>query len=48
MKEKCIKIIEEKNTIIWEVNIWYLIYLDNKDLFDCYLCNHDETIINNY
>ena len=48
MKEKCIQIIKEKNTIMWEVNIWYLIYMENKDLFDCYLCDHNETIIKNY
>jgi hypothetical protein len=48
MKQKCIQIIVEKNTIMWEVNIWYLIYMENKDLFDCYLCDHNETIITNY
>jgi len=48
VKEKCIQIIEEKNTITWEVNIWYFIYLENKDLFDCYLCDHNDTLITNY
>jgi hypothetical protein len=48
MEDECIKIISEKQTLIWEVNLWYLIYKDNKDLFYCYECNHNDTIINNY
>ena len=48
MKEKCIEIITTKNTIMWEVNIWYLIYNENKELFDSYYGNHDNTIIDNY
>ena len=47
-KEKCIHIIEKQNTIMWEVNIWFLIYLENKDLFDYYSCDHNNTIIDNY
>ena len=48
MKEKCLQIIHEKKTLMWEVNIWYLIYLENKELFDCYYGSHDHTIITNY
>ena len=48
MKEKCIKIIKSRNSIMWEVNIWYLIYLENKELFQPYLCDHNNTIIDNY
>jgi len=48
MKDKCLQIIFEKKTIMWEVNIWYLIYLENKDLFDTYHCGHDNLIITNY
>lgn len=48
MKEKCLQIIHEKQTLMWEVNIWYLIYLENKELFDCYYGSHDDTIIANY
>ena len=47
-KEKCIRIIEEKKMIMWEVNIWFLVYLDYSTIFDCYPSNHNETIINNY
>ena len=48
MKDKCIHIILEQKTIMWEVNIWYLVYLENKTLFDNYICNHDSSIIINY
>lgn len=48
MKEKCLQIIHEKQTLMWEVNVWYLIYLENKELFECYYGSHDHTIITNY
>jgi len=48
MKEKCLQIISQEKTIMWEVNIWYLIYLDNKELFETYHCDHNDTIINHY
>ena len=48
MKNKCIEIMTKNNTIMWEVNIWYLIYRENKDLFDSYVCDHNNTIIDNY
>jgi hypothetical protein len=47
-KEKCIQIIKEKNTLMWETNVWYLVYLDNKSLFDFYTCGHNNTIIEHY
>jgi len=47
-KEMCINIIEQKNTIMWEVNIWYLVYLKNCELFDYYTCDHNSSIIDNY
>lgn len=48
MKNKCIDIMTNKNTIMWEVNIWYLIYTENQAIFDVYYCNHDNRIITNY
>jgi hypothetical protein len=48
MKEKCIDIMTSKNTIMWEVNIWYLIYSENRELFDSYDCNHNASLIDNY
>jgi hypothetical protein len=48
MKTKCIDIMTSKNTIMWEVNIWYLIYKENRELFNIYDCNHDKSLIDNY
>jgi hypothetical protein len=48
MKEKCLQIIEQKRTLMWEVNVWYLIYLERRHLFDHYYCGHDASIIMNY
>lgn len=48
MKTQCIKIITEKQTIMWETNIWYLIYTEHPDLFEPYFCNHNNSIIENY
>lgn len=47
-KDKCIEIITTRNTLMWEINIWYLVYIENKELFDAYYCNHDNSIIDNY
>ena len=48
MKNKCISYIQEHKNFVWEVNFWYLIYTENKDLFDIYTANHDPLIILNY
>jgi hypothetical protein len=48
MKEMCINHIKIFKSIPWEVNLWYLIYLGNKDLFNCYKCDHNITLLNNY
>jgi len=50
MREKVISIIREKKHIMWEVNMWYLIYLDliDKKLFNIYYGSHDPGILENY
>lgn len=48
MKIECIHIIEERKHLMWEVNVWYLIYLNHPDLFDPYLCDHNPSILLNY
>jgi hypothetical protein len=47
-KEKCLQVIKEKGNIMWEVNVWYMVYLENKELFSPYYGNHDMTLITNY
>jgi len=48
MKNICISYIQEHKNFIWEVNLWYLIYKNNKELFDIYTANHNPSIILNY
>jgi len=48
MKEKCLQVIHDKNTLMWEVNVWYLIFLEHPELFDIYYGGHDTSIIINY
>ena len=48
VKEKCIEIITENNTIMWEVNIWWIIYKKNIELFSLYKCDHNNSLIENY
>jgi hypothetical protein len=47
-KQQCIKTIEERKTLMWEVNIWFLVYLNNPELFSLYNCDHNHTLIGNY
>jgi len=47
-KEKCIEIMTNNKTIMWEVNIWYMIYLNNKELFNPYPCDHNATMFFHY
>jgi Bacterial protein of unknown function (HtrL_YibB) len=48
MKNKCISIINDKKTIMWEVNVWYLVYLDFPGLFSPYKSNHNLSILEQY
>jgi len=48
VKTETINIINSLNTVMWEVNIWYLVYINNKELFEPYYCNHNISIIDNY
>lgn len=48
MKDKTIDFIEKNNYLIWEVNLWYFIYNENKELFLPYICDHNNSIVNNY
>ena len=48
MKNKCIEIMKVKRTLMWEINIWFLIYNLKPSIFDCYLCNHNSSILLKY
>jgi len=47
-REKCLQVIKDKGKLMWEVNIWYMVYLKNKELFSLYYGNHDMSLITNY
>jgi len=47
-KKQCLKIIKERQTIMWEVNIWFEVYLENPILFSLYNCDHNDRILLNY
>ena len=34
MKEKCLLLLQERKHLTWEVNIWYMLFHEHKDLFD--------------
>jgi hypothetical protein len=48
IKEKCIQVMNDQKTLMWEVNIWYLVYLENSSLFNCYKCDHNDSLVLNY
>jgi 23S rRNA A1618 N6-methylase RlmF len=47
-KNEVLKTIEEKKSIMWEINIWYLVKLKHIELFDFYSCGHDIRILKEY
>ena len=47
-KKEILKTIREKKSIMWEINIWYLIYRKNISFFDMYTCGHDFRILDYY
>jgi hypothetical protein len=48
MKDKCLSIMKERGSIMWEVNIWYLIYLENPELFSVYISDHNPSMLIKY
>ena len=47
-KNEVLKTIEDKKSIMWEINIWYLVKLKYIELFDFYTCGHDIRILKEY
>lgn len=48
VKNKCIQTIQERGTLMWEINIWQMVFRENPTLFLCYEANHDASILRNY
>jgi len=48
VREKCLQVLREKNTLMWEINIWVLIYREFPELFAFYPSDHSEIIFRGY
>jgi len=48
MKSYCMCLIKMKNWLMWEINIWAIIYTDHPQYFDLYYGNHDTSMLENY
>lgn len=48
VKEECIKTILERHLITWEVNVWGVVCINKPELFDDYICHHNDSIFDNY
>jgi hypothetical protein len=47
VKAKCTELMDI-NVLMWEVNVWYLVYLDHPDLFNEYYTDHCIKMITDY
>jgi hypothetical protein len=48
MREKCFQIMREKNALMWEINIWVLIYRESPELFSLYPSDHSDILFRVY
>ena len=48
MKEETINYINKNNAIVWETNIWYLLYKKHAEIFTPYLADHNICMLQNY
>jgi hypothetical protein len=47
-KRECLNIIKTKKTLMWEINIWKLIYNADRWKFLYYVSSHDTSILDEY
>jgi len=48
VREKCLQVLRERNTLMWEINIWVLIYREVPELFSLYPSDHSEILLRGY
>ena len=48
VREKCFQVLRERNTLMWEINIWTLIYREAPHAFSLYPSDHSEIIFRGY
>jgi hypothetical protein len=47
-KRTCLKIIKERKSLPWEINVWHIIYKEDRWKFYFYTCSHDNSILDLY
>ena len=47
-KAKCLSIVREHHHLMWEVNVWYLVFLDCREMFALYYGDHNATILRGF
>lgn len=47
-KQQCLKMIIDESWLVWELNIWYLVYQETPQLFETYWAKHDLSIFEKY
>jgi hypothetical protein len=49
MREKCLQVLREKNTLMWEINIWAILYREEPNYWcQLYSSDHSEMIVRGY
>lgn len=48
VRERCFQVLRENNTLMWEINIWVLIYREFPELFTLYPSDHSEILFSGY
>lgn len=46
--ERCFRILIDRKTLMWEVNILAILWNERRDLFELFPCNHNASIIQTY
>jgi len=47
-KKECLQIMKTKKSLMWEINVWKLVYNQDRWRFLFYICSHDTSILDNY
>jgi len=47
-RQQCLKMINTDSWLVWELNMWYLVYREHPQIFEQYKAKHDLSIFENY
>lgn len=48
MRETCIRLLEERRSLMWEVNVWVLLYRKHPEWFSWYKSDHSRVLLDAY